>query len=198
MKNLIVVVFFMLFNSCLLFSQDTNAVSLSGVFKNAEDYKNERLSFQINCDVSSSKIRLNDFFSLSYLDVIQNGRKARVSKDSVFGYRDCRHNDYRFYKNYNHEYRILENNTLVIYVVDLPVQSSSGKTDQMVPSYFFSRGLDGNILPLSILNLKRVFPGNIIFHDQLDVVLHNETALSSYDVEHKTFMVNFLLNQSLK
>src|SRR5476651_269177 len=100
------------------FSQ-TATSTLSGVYMNWQDYKNDKLSYILNCDSSSGKIKLNHFLSKSYIDVIQGEKKTRLCKDSIFGYRDCKQNDYRFFKNNDEEFLIKENKTMVIYVSDV-------------------------------------------------------------------------------
>jgi hypothetical protein len=192
MKPIVKIVLVVIISVCQSVAQ-TNS---SGIYKTWQDYKDNKLSFVINCDHPNGKIRLHHFFSKNYIDLIQEGKEYRFNKDSIFGYRDDKHNNYRFYKNYNHEYKILENNSIVIYVVSLPISTSSGKTNQMVPTYFFSKGLNGHIFPLTILNLKRAFADNLKFHDMLDVTFGGGESLSKYDSEQKLYDLNFILQNS--
>jgi hypothetical protein len=85
-------------------------------------------------------------------------------------------------------YEILEARTLYIYSADVLVRK--GTTDK---EYFFSVGPNGEILPLTILNLKKAFPDNHIFHDNLDMVFKNDSQLTKYDGFHKMFKVNRVL-----
>jgi len=100
-----------------------------------------------------------------------------LEKDSTFGYRDCKQNDYRFYREYDHEYQILE-------------------TKSIISSYFFSTTLNSEILPLTVANLKRTFPGNLKFHDKLNTEFNGATDIAVYDNEHKMYKVNYLLSQT--
>ena len=177
--------------------KDTNLVRVSGIYKTSQDFDNGKLSYAFNCDSSSSKIKLHAIFSTNYIDIISNGNKIRVRKDSIFGYRDCKQKDFRFSKNDDHQYQIMENKDIVIYKTFVSVTSSSGKTTQLVPEYFFSVSSSGEMLPMTLINLKKAFPGNIKFHDMLDVQFGDGTVVSSYDSAHKMYMVNYLLTQSL-
>ena len=128
-----------------------------GIYNSWQDYNSNKLSLILNCNSPKNKIKLHHFFCGNYIDIIENGKQFRFKKDSIFGYRDCRQNDFRFYHNNEKEYRIAENSSIIIYVADVPVIASSGKTRTLVPAYFFSTTLNGEIYPLTILNLKKAF-----------------------------------------
>lgn len=154
--------------------------SLSGqkdafcIYNNWEDYKDGKCSYLINPDSSKDKARFYHFFPRNYIEIIKGGKKHRFYKDSIFGYRDPEKKDYRFYGNTDRAYEIIENSEIVIYVKDLPLFSSSGKTAKLVPSYFFSKELNSAILPLTIVNLKRSFSDNLKFHDILNHISINK------------------------
>ena len=193
-KSILILLIFLLNFS---FAQKPDSVIYRGIFMNAQDYKNDRLVFKSNCDSSLGKIRLNHFFSRNYIDVMPGANKIRLSKDSIFGYRDCKKTDYRFYREYDHEYEIMENKAVVVYIADLPLTSSSGKTAKLVPNYFFSTTLSSEVLPLTLTNLKNSFPGNFKLFDLLDRELKAGNDFSSYDDAHKMYKINYLLSQSV-
>jgi hypothetical protein len=170
-------------------AQISGAVSYSGIFKTQQDFKDGKLSFRINCDSSSGNIRLHNFFSRKYVSVIQNGKENKLSKDSIFGYRDCKGIDYRFHKNYEYEYQIIEDKSIVIYSALLQDHAYTGKGIKMVIAYFFSKTLDSDILPLTVANLKQVFPGDA----RLCALSDNDMA--AYDDIHKMYKINYLLTQ---
>ncbi len=192
-KRIFTSFFLILFFSTNIFSQNRTF----GIFKTSEDYSNKNLSMVLHCDSVRAKIKLHHFFCKNYIDVIQNENKFRFSKDSIFGYRDCNQNDFRFNHNSEKEYQILENKAIVIYSALVSVASTTGKTKTLELTYFFSITLKGEIFPLAILNLKKAFPDNLKFHDKLDVEFGDGTSISTYDIEHKMYKVNFLLNQSI-
>lgn len=161
---------------------------------NSRDYENNKLSYGINCDSTSRKIKLNHFFSKNYIDLIWGEKKIQLYKDSIFGYRDCKQNDFRFYNNYDHEYLILENKYMILYEADLPEPTSDGRRNQLVPNYFFSTSLTSAIIPLTLINLKKAFPDNIKFHSLLDIEFEGDKKLTTFDDTHKMYKINYLLH----
>jgi hypothetical protein len=180
------------------FAQKSDTIAYSGIYMNSKDYKGNKLSYEVSCDSSSGKIRLNHFLSKNYIDVFKNEKKIQLFKDSIFGYRDCKQNDYRFYTERDKEYQIAENKTIVIYVADVAVTSANGKAREFVQKYFFSTTLNSTILPLTVTNLKKAFPDNLKFHNKLDLEFSSENDISTFDDVHKMYKVNYLLSQSVK
>jgi hypothetical protein len=88
-------------------------------------------------------------------------------------------------------YEILEARDLVIYSTDVIVRKGA-----LEKAYFFSVGLKGEIVPLTILNLKNAFPTNHAFHDSLDMMFKNDSQLTKYDDFHNMYKVNRLLAAS--
>ncbi len=89
------------------------------------------------------------------------------------------------------KYQILEAQTLYLYSFDTPVRK--GTSEKI---YFFSVGPKGDVLPLTILNVKKAFPDNHVFHDLLDMSFKHDSDLTRYDDFHKMFKVNRLLAAS--
>lgn len=166
------------------------------IYKNWQDYKSGLPAYTLNCHSSKEKIKLHHVFAKNYIDIIKDGVKKRLYKDSIFGYADCKQITYRFYKSYDEEYRILENKGIVIYLSYVKVSPYNAKSIRLAPAYFFSAGLNTPVYPLTVLNLKKAFPDNVKFHDMLDVAFGDGTPVYSYDAEHKMYSINFLLNNS--
>ena len=91
----------------------------------------------------------------------------------------------------NDRYQILEAKALYIYSLDVLVRKGTSEK-----TYFFSVGPNGEVLPLTILNLKKAFPDNHTFHDFLDMSFKHDSDLTKYDDFHKMFKVNRLLQAS--
>jgi hypothetical protein len=91
----------------------------------------------------------------------------------------------------NDRYQIVEAKALHIYTLDVIVRKGASEK-----TYFFSVGPNGDILPLTILNLKNAFPDNHTFHDLLDMSFKHDSDLTKYDEFHKMFKVNRLLAAS--
>jgi hypothetical protein len=88
----------------------------------------------------------------------------------------------------NERFQILESKDLYIYSTDVVVRKGANEK-----AYFFSVGSTGEILPLTIVNLKKAFPDNHRFHDSLDMTFKDNSQLTKYDDFHKMFRVNRLL-----
>jgi hypothetical protein len=88
-------------------------------------------------------------------------------------------------------YQILETKTVSIYSLDVLVRKGTSEK-----TYFFSVGPNGDVLPLTILNLKKAFPENHSFHDLLDMSFKHDSDLTKYDDFHRMFKINRLLEAS--
>jgi hypothetical protein len=88
----------------------------------------------------------------------------------------------------NDKYQIIEARDLYIYTFDVIVRKGASEK-----TYFFSVGQNGDVQPLTILNLKKAFPDNHAFHDLLDMSFKHDSDLTKYDDFHKMFKVNRLL-----
>jgi hypothetical protein len=162
---------------------------------NSHDYSTGKLSLSFECK-SSGKIKLHHAFAGKYTDVINGRTKTRLFKDSIFGYHNCKNEDYRFYKSHDEEFRILENKGILIYSSYIRASLPTGKKNDLTLTYFFSKTIDSEILPLTISNLKRAFPDNIKFHDLLDLEFGDGKPLSTYLPKDKIYEINYLLNKS--
>jgi hypothetical protein len=91
------------------------------------------------------------------------------------------------------QYQIVEARTLYIYTLDTIVRKGA-----LEKTYFFSVGAKGDVLPLTILNLKNAFPDNHAFHDFLDMSFKHDSDLTKFDEFHKMFKVNRLLDATLE
>ncbi len=181
----------------IAFGQNNLPANQSGIYMNWENYLSGKLSYDKNCNCSVAKIRLNHFFSRNYIEVSIGKEKVRLKKDSIFGYRDCKNKSYRFFKSNDGEYLIAENKSIVIYTYEVSVVSSSEKTARLVPAYYFSTSLHSEIHPLTVMNLKKVFPDNLKLHDLLDLEFKGIKDISGYDSVHEMYTVNFLISRSI-
>ena len=167
----------------------TAAPGSSGVYLAAEDYSRGVFTEGGSCQ-ASFKVALHDVVNKPYIDVARGSAKKRYAKTEVFGVRLCDGYDYRLVS--SHLYRILEAKALYIYGVERPV--SQGKGFRVVPAYYFSSGARGEVLPLTLDNLHRVYADNHRFIDSLDRVW--ERDLAEYDAFHQQFKVGRLLAES--
>ena len=133
---------------------------------------------------------LHDIRNKPFIEVSRGPEKTRYAKDAVFGVRLCDGHDYRLVS--SRLLRILEAKSLYIYAVERPI--AQGKGFRVVPSYFFSSGPSGEVLPLTVENLHRVYATNHRFIDSLDRV--GEQELVTYDAFHQQLKVSRLLAES--
>lgn len=186
-KKMIITMASLLLNSLMGLSQT------SGFYKNAADYRNQKLTYEADCS-GKQKVKLHEFFNKPYITVVQGTDKYTVQKNEVYGFKDCNGAVYRFYN--NKEYQILEPGHIFIYMTQ--ESQSQGRDYKVVKNYFFSVAPDGAITELSVDNLKNAFPQNHKFHDLLDGGIKNADDLSAYDKFRKMYKVNDLYQTSLK
>ncbi len=161
----------------------------SGIYLTAADYRDGRLSAEGDCGSKAHKLELHDVLNKPYIDVTHGSKRHRYAKKDLFGFHACDGNDYRFVA--NKEYQIVEAKELYIYITKTSVRA--GKGFRLVPVYYFSVGSGGEVLLLTLGNLKQAFPTNHKFHDSLDQMFGPGQDLAQYDEFHKMFKVNRLL-----
>lgn len=165
--------------------------SQSGVYFTFDDFENNRLSYATNTESNENKLRFNEFIAKPYIIVKQNGEKIHVFKDEIYAYK----NKSNIVRTWNFTpYNLLEKGYIWIYYRDVYVSQPKGT--QRVRKYFYSTYGKGEILPLTVHNLKRSFPDNDLFHVHLDAQFHNDAALAHYDSFANKFKVNYLLEKT--
>lgn len=165
----------------------------SGLYLSVGDYNIQKLSYEIDCSKESHKIKVDKLFGQSKLDIIHDGKKYSYEKKDVFGFRDCKNTDFRFFN--NNEYQIVDSEFFYLYSYHIYV--SNGKTLVRKPAYFISREAGSNIEPLTLENLKNFFPDNHKYHDMLDAAFKTNNDLNIYDSYHKMYSIKHLYKQSL-
>ena len=168
----------------------------SGIYMNLPDYKNNKLSYESDCNTEKSKIRLHDFFyNAPTITVIQGSKKYIFKKNNVYGFRDCDKEVYRFFK--NEAFRIAEAGDIYVYIYTQTQNITQSKGYKVVNVYYFSVTLDGNIIPLNMNNLKNAYRDNDKFLDMLDTHF-GASAVNEYDQIHKAYKINYLYKKSIK
>lgn len=160
----------------------------SGVYLTCDDFENNRLTYATNDPVTDHKIRFNEFIAKPYLIIKHGNEKLHVFKDEIYAYK----NKKDIVRTWNFTpYYFLEKGPVWIYYRE--VYASQPKGIQRVRKYFFSTYGKGDILPLTIDNLKRSFPNNDLFHFYLDARFTNDAELAHYDKYANKYKVNDLL-----
>ncbi len=162
----------------------------SGVYMTSNDFQNGKLAYAINCKTQKHKIKLKEFFSRPFIVVVHNDSSYTLPKNEVYGYRDCDGVSYRFVD--ENVYKILnpfEPIVIYRYFVYIP-------RDPVV-DYFFSMGNEGLVEELTKANLKRAFPDNHKFHENLDSLFERNSDLASYNKTTKKFKLLVVYEESL-
>jgi hypothetical protein len=163
----------------------------SGIYLTATDYAHHKLHLAGD-QSAKNKFHLHGLFGGETLTVNHKGKNYQFSKDNIYGYKDKDGTDYRFYKSHSAEYKILESEKIVIY----ERQQAGSKQTNFKPliSYYFSRGADGDVYPLSLDNLKQIFKNEPAF-DIVDTNFRSNGDLISYDIYHHEYRINYLLSK---
>lgn len=163
-----------IFVSLWLVSSHASAQTDSvGIYLTANDYALKKLSYKASCLTPSNKK-----LGRSYVSALRKQEQYHLEKSFWFGYHDCHSGDHRFYKKSN--YRILHfSEDLCLYSKE--ILQPKGKFVETETRYYFSRKVDGVILPLEIKVLKKAFPENEKFHDLLDEVFGSDYSLIHFD-----------------
>lgn len=161
----------------------------SGVYLSQNDFENNRLTYASN---AVNKIRFNEFFEKPFITVNHKGKKEQLFKDDIFAYK----NKGNIVRTWNFTtYNFVEKGPVWIYYKDVNV--SQGKGIRKERKYFYSTSGSGEIIPLTVNNLKKSFPDNHLFHDFLDAQFRRDAELSQYDSYDKKFKVNHLLETTV-
>ncbi len=185
--------FFMPLAFAAFFGMFANAQNSSGgVYLSQDDFENNKLSYASNGKSETNKIHFNEFFDKPFINVNHNGEKTKLFKDDIFAYK----NKSNIVRTWNFtSYNFAEKGTIWIYFKDLNV--SKGKGNKRERKYFYSTSGAGEIIPLTIIHLKKSFPDKHLFHDFLDAQFSRDSELSFYDSFEKKYKVNHLLETTV-
>lgn len=188
MKHLtFLLLIFLLLQGLVVFAQTIEA----GLYKTAQDFENHHLSFTTEKG-KFYHINAHRFCNKQVVSIHQNKTRFNLLKDSLFGYRDTKGNDYRFYK--QQVYTIVAyDKALLLYSINV---LSGFKHSVTTEIYYFSRGTPGSIYPLTRFNLKRVFSDNTFFCDKLDVYFTNDEQLCAGNRTTQILLITLINNNN--
>lgn len=166
----------------------------SGVYLNATDFMQRKLSYAINCKTEKHKINPNLLFNADEVKFKHMDSTFMFKKNDLFGYRTCDGKEYKFVN--NTEYTILNpGEPLILYFYQHNVHSAK-EAGNYPAMYFFSKDATSPIQELTLYNLKATYPENHKFHDALDAAFNKDKELNAYDSFHKMYKVNWILKNS--
>lgn len=164
---------------------------LSGVYLSVKDFENGKLSYARPCD-GKRHIRLHEFLAKPYITLELKDRVIRLFKDSIYGVEVCDGYPRRFYRRYDSNYMLVESGSITIYQKEENVPY--GKGYRIASRFFFSVTPDGEIMPLTLENLKNIYFANHALCEALDRTFENG-HLAAYDPENQAFRVNAFLDR---
>ncbi len=200
MKNSIIILFFTMIivmtNSVTAQNITDGLKTKSGVYMSFADYTASKLNLEVDYTTEKHKIKVIDFFNKSEINVIHKDKKYTYKKSEIYGIRDGKGNDYRFYNDL--EYLISQTDTIYIYKKESTEHVGGGKNHHttQVTKYFFSKTGNSEILALTKENLKKTFPENHKMHDALEMMFKSDSELTEYDNFHKSYKVVRFLKSS--
>lgn len=171
----------------------------SGLYFTPDDFLKSRLSYA--ADMASGtvhKIKIHDgLFGSATVDLVYEGKKESFSLDKLYGYRDSKGRNYRFFA--RGVYRIEDTAGFYLYSCVKMVQGEKIARPQTL--YFFSTQPDNDVQALTVANLESAYSGNTRFRYGFEALagqFRSNTALAVYDEVLKTYKIKVLYAQSLQ
>ena len=184
---------FVTLNFCSLAQKDS-----SGIYRTADDFKNQKLSYAINYKTEKHKINDNLLLNDRQIKVKHHDTIYTLEKNSTYGYKSTKGEVFRFEN--NKEYKVLNPvEKILVYQYSVMGHPENNPKGSIVEDYyFFATDAANSPVELTKENLKKAFPENHKFHDALDENFKTDKELLSYDKFHHMYKLNWLLQQSSK
>lgn len=170
-----------------------NVKAQSGIYMTADDFEKGHLAYREQPQMRHA-IRTDIPLNNSIVKVVNGNESVKLIKVDIFGYRNRRNEDFRFYDDI--KYRILDASHIYLYSREVNVVR--GKAKSRVTKYYFSRNGEAPVMELTMNNVKRAFPENRQFHDLIDLQFRSDSELLKYDAFHKEYKLQRLLEISSK
>jgi hypothetical protein len=164
----------------------------SGISLSAADFQAARLEHPIDCRTARHVIDRHTVLRNSYIDVEHDGQQFRREKRDIFGYRDCDGRDVRFVD--GAEYVVVEAGPIYLYTNERI--EHQGRPYKRVTVFSFSVAPDSALRALTVVNIKRAYPGVPRFLVLIDAAAQRGENLTSYDDVRKTYRINLLFTQA--
>jgi hypothetical protein len=169
----------------------------SGLFLTPGDFQHNKLSYAGNATGGQTRIKIHDgLFGSTTVDLVYEGKKQVFSMARVYGYRDAKGQDYRFFD--RSAYRIDDTAGFYLYTNTRLVQGEKIARPQTL--YFFSVTPTADVQPLTLANLERAFAGNTRFRYSVETLkgqFGSDASLAAYDAVLKEYKIKVLYAQSL-
>ena len=166
---------------------------ITGIYKNKNDFTEDKLSYPVECNETKNSIRVNDLFNKPYVIVKYNGNTYAILKKTFYGYKNCKEERYVFYE--NKELLLLNRGEEIAIYKNENTRIREGARINVTNKYFMVEG-ENKIQKLTISNLKNAFPSNKKFQQLVDENFKYNTDLGAYDATNHIFKITYLLNES--
>ena len=189
MKNpLLLIAFLFAFNAGLNAQKESE-----GVYLSADNFINGKISYSNDMPGNKYQLRLNEFLNSASIKVITRDTTVTLAKDEIFGYRDKKGTNYRFYKKIVFE---ILNPAEHLLLYKNTAEEGSLKNKTLVTNYYFSETAGSPIYPLTKQYLSMVFSNDIQFVDLLNLYFHFDNELTAYDGANKIYFLNHIYQES--
>lgn len=172
----------------------TRAQQATGLYLTHSNFATNTLSYQVNAANTTGKIKWDNFLNAGKIKIILNGKQQVLDKKNVYGFTDTKGRHYRFINNM--AYQVLDTTGFYIYQ---HIERPAGKGYQApIAKHYFSTGLADDVQPLTIANLKRLFPQNTTFRYWLDAGFKHDKELLAYDDFANMYKLKYVYIQSVE
>jgi hypothetical protein len=178
--------------AALILSSVSSFAQKSGVFKSFANYTSGKMEYGIDCATEKHKIKLNDFLDKDFITVVHEGKSYNLKKTEIWGFQLCDEKIVRFQG--KEDYSVGDKGILWVSSKQSTVSGNAKSgSPKIVTTFYFSKGGDGKIKELTLLNLKATFPENHMLHDAIDGQFKTDASLGEYDEFHKHYKINHFL-----
>lgn len=155
-----------------------------GIYLTEQDYKTHHLSYNLS---SQDKLTLNEFLNGKNVSLIYQGKKMKLAKSDIFGYRINGH-DFRFYN--NEAYAIMDTAGFLLYSKQALTQQ--GKGYKPVEQFYFSVNTAQPVIELTVRNLWNSFPKQPDFRYSIQSNFNGDADLLTYDKALGEYKIKYL------
>lgn len=159
------------------FFTGTNRVKASnrtcGVYVTPDDRTAGTLSVEIACKSETHRIRSAFVREKSAIKITRNEKTSSFLKTDIFGYRDCRGNEYHFFEGRSYEL-LNPGASIPIYRV------FEWRGKQRMAQHFFSPKTSRTVKRLTLENISADFSDEPGFLDKLHMLAKNDFQLVKY------------------
>jgi len=155
-----------------------------GIYLTEQDYKTHHVSYNLS---RQDKLILNEFLNGKNVSLVYQGKKVKLAKSDIFGYRNDGH-DFRFYN--NEAYAIMDTAGFLLYSKQKLTQQ--GKGYKPVEQFYFSVNGAQPVMELTVRNLWNSFPKQPDFRYSIQSNFNGDAELLSYDKVLGEYKIKYL------